>query len=271
MDVNKMDTAMSKNNDTEQEVLFTCSQPNPDTTPSIYNPGKRGKRGNPESPENLPVHRMEQCCKDRIKQIKEQDKELDLQYNKIKDLETRLENQEQYSRRTSVRFHNVPVPVDGQGQIQHPVNTDRLILEICQTKMNLDINIDDIGRTHVIWKPRNGKSQVIARFVSYRKTHLVYSNKKILKNDENDTLITENLTKFRTTLVQTLAQMKYNGNITAYWTADGKIFAKRTENSKNKIINEWEDINALQRLMRDQDDLHVPVTQASEQTPDERP
>ncbi|CAC5423621.1 unnamed protein product [Mytilus coruscus] len=65
----------------------------------------------------IQVHRMEQCCKDRIEQIKEQDKELDTQYNTIKDLETRLENQEQYSRRTSVRFHNVPVPIDEQNQI----------------------------------------------------------------------------------------------------------------------------------------------------------
>ncbi|CAG2243153.1 unnamed protein product [Mytilus edulis] len=280
-----MDAAMSKNNNNDQEVLFTCSQPNPDTTPSIYNTGKRGKRGNPESPENLPgtqkqqtrqirrrnsigdisetlkkktaslnksvankvlealsapgsldtiipvltqklsealspiieaevkncieeqikpmsekiisqekeiannyqnicklfiqVHRLEQCCKDRIEQIKEQDKELDAQCNAIKDLETRLENQEQYSRRTSVRFHNVPVPIDEQ------------------------------------------------------------------------------------------AQMKYNGNIIAYWTADGKIFAKRTENSQKQIITEWEDIHALRRPMRDQDDQTE--TQASEPIPGERP
>ncbi|CAG2187077.1 unnamed protein product [Mytilus edulis] len=370
-----MDAAMSKNNNNDQEVLFTCSQPNPDTTPSIYNTGKRGKRGNPESPENLPgtqkqqtrqirrrnsigdisetlkkkpaslnksvankvlealsspevldtiipvltqklsealspiieaevkncieeqikpmsekiisqekeiannyqnicklfiqVNRLEKCCKDRIDQIKEQDKELDAQCNAIKDLETRLENQEQYSRRTSVRFHNVPVPIDEQGKIKHPVNTDHLILDICQNKMNLDININDIGRTHVIGKARNGKSQIIARFVSYRKKHLVYSNKKLLKYNENGTFITENLTKFRTTLVQSLAQMKYDGNIIAYWTADGKIFAKRTENSQKKIITEWEDIHALRRPMRDQDDQTE--AQASEPIPGQRP
>ncbi|CAG2240570.1 unnamed protein product [Mytilus edulis] len=317
-----MDAAMSKNNNNDQEVLFTCSQPNPDTTPSIYNTGKRGKRGNPESPENLPgtqkqqtrqirrrnsigdisetlkkkpaslnksvankvlealsspevldtiipvltqklsealspiieaevkncieeqikpmsekiisqekeiannyqnicklfiqVNRLEKCCKDRIDQIKEQDKELDAQCNAIKDLETRLENQEQYSRRTSVRFHNVPVPIDEQGKS--------------------------------IWSIRI---------------------KKLLKYNENGTFITENLTKFRTTLVQTLAQMKYNGNIIAYWTADGKIFAKRTENSQKKIITEWEDIHALRRPMRDQDDQTE--TQASEPIPGERP
>ncbi|CAG2207167.1 unnamed protein product [Mytilus edulis] len=217
----------------------------------------------------IQVNRLEKCCKDRIDQIKEQDKELDAQCNAIKDLETRLENQEQYSRRTSVRFHNVPVPIDEQGKIKHPVNTDHLILDICQNKMNLDININDIGRTHVIGKARNGKSQIIARFVSYRKKHLVYSNKKLLKYNENGTFITENLTKFRTTLVQSLAQMKYDGNIIAYWTADGKIFAKRTENSQKKIITEWEDIHALRRPMRDQDDQTE--TQASEPIPGERP
>jgi hypothetical protein len=42
-----------------------------------------------------------------------------------------IEGQEQYSRRTSLRFHNIKVPVDERGNVKHPVNTDELILNVC--------------------------------------------------------------------------------------------------------------------------------------------
>jgi hypothetical protein len=59
-----------------------------------------------------------------------------------------VENQEQYSRRTSLRFHNIKVPVDQRGKIIHPVDTDDLVLQVCNTKLGLDINKTDIGRSH---------------------------------------------------------------------------------------------------------------------------
>jgi hypothetical protein len=84
--------------------------------------------------------------------IKEQYAEINDMYNKMSGLEIRIESQEQYSRRTSLRFHNIQVPVDERGRIVHPVDTDQLILQVCNTKLGLDININDIGRSHVIGK-----------------------------------------------------------------------------------------------------------------------
>jgi hypothetical protein len=72
-----------------------------------------------------------------------------------------MESQEQYSRRTSLRFHNVRVPVDNRGQIIHPVNTDDLGINICKDKLVIELSINDIGRIHVIRKVKDGKSQVI--------------------------------------------------------------------------------------------------------------
>jgi hypothetical protein len=48
-------------------------------------------------------------------------------YNKIIELESRIEGQEQYSRRTSLRFHNIKVPADERGNVKHPVNTDEQV------------------------------------------------------------------------------------------------------------------------------------------------
>jgi hypothetical protein len=42
----------------------------------------------------------------------EKDKEINSLHDIVNNLEVRLEHQEQYSRRTSLRFHNIDVPVD---------------------------------------------------------------------------------------------------------------------------------------------------------------
>ena len=177
---------------------------------------------------------------------KEHDKDIDSLYNRIAELENRIESQEQYSRRTSLRFNNVPVPVDVNGKIIHPVDTDNIILDICRNKLNLSIDLNDIGRSHVIGKVKHGKSQVVVRFISYRTRHLVYSNKKPLK--EMSVIF---LTKFRTSLVKKLASMKSDKLINAYWTADGRLLVKQSENGRKHIINDFQDIYDLERLIRD--------------------
>jgi hypothetical protein len=43
------------------------------------------------------------------------------------------------------------------------------VLDICQNNLSItDMKKEDIGRSHVIGKPKDGKSQVIVRFISYR-------------------------------------------------------------------------------------------------------
>jgi len=144
--------------------------------------------------------------------IKEQYAEINVLYNEISGLEIRIESQEQYSRRTSLRFHNIQVPVDERGRIVHPVDTDKLILQVCSTKHGLDININDIGRSRVIGKVKNGKSQVIVRFL-YRIRNSVYTNKKALKGHPDGIFITENLTKYRTELVKNLSTKILDTNL----------------------------------------------------------
>ncbi|CAG2246640.1 unnamed protein product [Mytilus edulis] len=193
----------------------------------------------------IQISNLEQATSNHINKIKEQGKDLDCLSDEIADLKIRVESQEQYSRRTSLRFHNIPVPIDNQGKILHPVNTDEIVLDIIRNKLNINIDLNDIGRSHVIGKARKGRSQVIVRFISYRMKHLVYSNKKELKGDTNGIFITENLSQYRTELVKSLADMKTKNQISAYWTADGRIFAKKSENSRKLIIQNWQDVGDL--------------------------
>ena len=172
--------------------------------------------------------------------IKEQYAEINAMYNKISGLEIRIESQEQYSRTTSLRFYNIQVPVDERGRIVHPVDTDQLILQVCNTKLGLDININDIGRSHVIGKVKNVS---IVRFLSYRIRNRVYTNKKALKGHPDGIFITE----YRTELVKKLSQLKYSKQIYTYWTSDGRIYVKQTETSRKQTINNFDDIMNFER------------------------
>ncbi|CAC5375165.1 unnamed protein product [Mytilus coruscus] len=277
MSEHKMDASFDVNieSQSQSDIILTSSQPSPSISSLITG---SNKRGNPDSPDSLPatqktiqpllkqikeqetviethkqhilkqfiqISNLEQATLNHISTIKEQGKDLDCLSDEIADLKIRVESQEQYSRRTSLRFHNVPVPVDNHGKILHPVNTDEIVLDIIRNKLNINIDLNEIGRSHVIGKARKGRSQVIVRFISYRMKHLVYSNKKELKGDTNGTFITENLSQYRTELVKTLADMKTKNQISAYWTADGRIFVKKFENSRKLIIQNWQDVGNL--------------------------
>jgi hypothetical protein len=50
-------------------------------------------------------------------------------YDKV---EERVEEQEQYSRRTNLRFNNVRVPTNSNGNIIQPIDTDSIVLKICK-------------------------------------------------------------------------------------------------------------------------------------------
>lgn len=190
-------------------------------------------------------HHTIKCQSDQIAKQSVEIQTLRDKINKIDEVENRIEEQEQYSRRTSLRFNNVPAPVDNKGQIIMPINTDQLVLDICNKNLKQSISIEDIGRSHPIGETKNGKISVIARFLSYRKRQLVYSNKRALKDNPNKTFITENLTKKRYGLIKQLGELKYQNKIHAFWTHDGTILVKQTQSSRIMPVRSQDDIAKL--------------------------
>ena len=110
------------------------------------------------------------------------------------------------------------------------------------------MSIHDIGRSRVIGKVTNGKSQVTFKFLSYRMRNSVYTNKKAPKGDPHGIFfISENPTKYRTELVKKLSQLKYSNQIYTYWTSDGRIYVKETETSRKQTVNNFDDIMNFER------------------------
>jgi hypothetical protein len=86
--------------------------------------------------------------------------------DKIDLIDMRLEEQEQYSRRTSLRFHNVRVPTDHQGNIIQPVDTDGIVLNICNKDLNVPLDIHHIGRSRPIGEAKDGKISIVFFYYS---------------------------------------------------------------------------------------------------------
>jgi hypothetical protein len=58
-----------------------------------------------------------------------------------------------------------------------------IVIKIVNCLFPACFNLFDIGRSHVIRKVTNGRSQVIFKFLSYRMRNSVYTNKKAPKGD----------------------------------------------------------------------------------------
>ena len=106
--------------------------------------------------------------KAEIKSLTETNSEL----TRVKDLEFGLNGPEQYGRRISLRFHNVPVDLTENG------DTDSTVVKICPD-MGIIITSDNIKRSHPIGrKTRNNHVHIICRFRNWKIKNKIYHSKK---------------------------------------------------------------------------------------------
>ena len=117
-------------------------------------------------------------------------------------------------------------------------NTDQLIMDTCREGMGIELNLQDINRSHRIGMKtqrevppepeENGQVKhqkvrpIIVKFTSYRRRQQVFSAKKNLKGKHVG--ISENLTKIRQKIFNLARDVVGYKNV---WSQDGKIFAKR--------------------------------------------
>jgi hypothetical protein len=143
------------------------------------------------------------------------------------------------------------LPTKPNGQIIKPINSDQLVLDICNNEIGLNLQLQDLGRTHPIGPVHDGKANVIACFISYRpRQQVFFSNKRKLNQDQHGTLISENLTTGRYALISELNKLRRNGDINLCCSYDGRIFAKFREDSERTLIKDVHDIDLLRRQPR---------------------
>lgn len=159
---------------------------------------------------------------------------------KVDELDTGLEELEQYGRRNSLRFHNVPL---SPSQLQI---TDSVIVNLAREKLDINISEDDINRSHIIGRiNKYGKAQLICRFRNWKIKNQLYQAKSRLARNPDKTFITEDLTKVRQGMIAHLDQLRKDGHVNSFWTMDGRVFAKVTAESGKVQIFNHDDIDDL--------------------------
>ena len=111
--------------------------------------------------------------KDKI--IEDLKSKVDSLSTKIEKLEKLQDQQEQYSRRNCLLVHGI---AEEKEEI-----TDEVIINTLNEKLDLEIKLRDIGRTHRIGEPKKtrGKTRpIIVKFVRYNDRNRVFRNKKKL-------------------------------------------------------------------------------------------
>ena len=138
--------------------------------------------------------------------------------------EERIDNHEQYSRRNCLLLHGI--------EETNNEDTDKLVLDVINKDLNIDMNVSAIERTHRIGNPKEKKKKsrpIIVKFVRYYDRKSVFVNKKRLKG--KGVSVTESLTKFRMGKLKDAKEIHGFSNV---WTIDGKIMFKG-ENDKPEV------------------------------------
>lgn len=162
---------------------------------------------------------------DSLREAKEEINQLKSQVSSLKSdlvqLELRATNRsddlEQYTRRNNLRVFGIP-EVAGE-------DTDAAVAKVFKEKMNIDIPIEKIERSHRVGKKigpaEDGRPRwrpIIVRFISYRDRRRVFQAKKQLKGTEVS--VREDLTAQRAEVLRA-AVAKYGVRNT--WTLDGRV------------------------------------------------
>lgn len=138
----------------------------------------------------------------------------------VDDLERKMDRQEQYSRRNCILIHGISETSNE--------NTDDLVIKTIKEHLDIEINENDIDRSHRLGKRSNNSSKsrpIIVKLVKYNTRSKIFYNKKKLKGKKLS--ITESLTKKR---MEELKKAQQEFDFRNVWSSDGRILYKNANN-----------------------------------------
>lgn len=182
--------------------------------------------------------------------------------SRIDSLEYRIDEMEQYSRRTCLKISGIPEPRSNTNNEDTDSKVLSVINDIILRSNDRKLSLREIGRTHRVGERKSGKIRdIIIRFISYRDRALVFSNKKNLKgsNDQNTDsklYVNEALTAKRAGLFKKTRQLKRDKLIGNCWTHDGKILVRNIADDKTIHVKTEEDLTQFLKLRIHQESPH---------------
>lgn len=168
--------------------------------------------------------------------------------SKIQDIEEKLDEHEQYSRRNNIRVSGV---AETKGEI-----TDDVVLDICNN-IGADITVNDIDRSHRVGKPKESGSKprdIIVKMCSYRSRQKIMLQRSTLKvKGHGGVYINEDLTRKRSYLLYKSRELVRSRHLLSAWSADGNILVKDNKSKIHRVQSENQLDNFLLYLPRPDD------------------
>ena len=184
----------------------------------------------------------------------------------VNGLKIQLDNLEQYSRRNCLVINGIPeVPsayqtttkrrAESEDQVNHqevhsemppnippPENsTDQILLELFRTKLNIDVNIKDIDRSHRVGRKqltsRDKLRPIICKFTNYNTRQAVFKARRNLKGSH--TTIVENLTARK---IAILMKARERFGARQAWSMEGRIYA-----IVKRVKTKFESVEAVEK------------------------
>jgi exosome complex exonuclease DIS3/RRP44 len=172
-------------------------------------------------------------------QLKKQLAEKD---EKIRSLEDKVDELEQYSRRNNVRISGVPETV---GE-----DTDALVIQLAKA-IGCDLQPGEIDRSHRVG-PKDlskGPRPLLVKMMAYRSKRALTSRRSGLKsksgkvifpdlkwaNDAGRVFINDDLTSTRSRVAAEARSRKKQGSIKDTWVFDGVIFVRKNNDNVYRV------------------------------------
>ena len=152
---------------------------------------------------------------------------------RVDKFETAAEVAEQYSRRNCIRISGIPED-DSE-------DTNDTVLQVARA-MDVDLNIEEIDRSHRIGKPKTTKPRdIIVKLATFRVRQRLLKDRKNLNTSPYDhgrfkgVYVNEDLTKFRSGILFDSRKLAKERRIYSAWSSNGTILLKDNSNTVHKI------------------------------------
>ena len=156
---------------------------------------------------------------------------------KLEKQEQKIEQMEQYSRRSCIVIHGLECKADEDEEHE---DTDETAINFFKTHLNIDMDKNKLDRSHRL--PSKNKP-LIVKFVRHNVKTKILAAKRRLKG--KSIYITESLTKTRLNCVSRLKNYKDEKLISAYWTWDEKIYYTKEKHGKVFTVKNFLDFELV--------------------------
>lgn len=166
---------------------------------------------------------------------------------KVKRLEERLEDVEQYSRSNSLEIHGIPM--------EKNENVISIVKEVGRA-LDLDISDSMVDACHRLGnKQQNGNPPGIIvkfvrridkeEFIRKRRVKRTLSTRHINRTDDRPIYVNESLSPSRRRLLAMARAARNEKNYKFLWIRNGKIYLRKEENAAVKIVSNQDDLSKL--------------------------